>query len=78
MKARGLLLTCVAFRAEHLEIVNSLALKNFLMEFNRFNDVCGKVEVIYLDNAFTFQAASEALPDMLKSPELRNYPLKKE
>ena len=71
-KAWGLLLTCMSSRSVHVEVVTSLSLKDFLVAFSRFNDVRGKVEVIFLDNGSSFQAASKALPDLLKSPELRN------
>ena len=71
-KAWGLLFTCMASRAVHVEIVTSLSLKDFLLAFSRFNDVRGRVEVIYLDNGSTFQAASKALPKLLYSTELRN------
>ena len=53
-KAWGLLFTCMASRAMHVEIVTSLTLKDFLLAFSKFNDVCGKVEVIYSDNGTTF------------------------
>ena len=54
------------------KIVTSLSLKDFLLAFSRFNDVRGRVEVIYSDNGSTFQAASEALPKLLHSTELKN------
>ena len=59
-------------RAVHVEIVTSLSLKDFLLAFSRFNDVRGRVEVIYSDNGSTFQAASKAFPKLLHSTELRN------
>ena len=71
-KAWGLLFTCMASRAVHVEIVTSLSLKDFLLAFSRFNDVRGRVEVIYSDNGSTYQAASKALPKLLHSTELRN------
>ena len=40
-KAWGLLFTCMASQAVHVEIVTSLTLKDFLLAFNRFNDVQG-------------------------------------
>ena len=59
-------------RSVHVEVVTSLSLKDLLLAFSRFNDVRGKVEVIFSENGSSFQAASKALPDLLKSPELRN------
>ena len=71
-KAWGLLFTCMSSRSVHVEVFTSLSLKDFLLAFSRFNDVQGKVEVIFLDNSSSFQVASKALPHLLKSPELRN------
>ena len=71
-KAWGLLFTCMVSRAVHVEIVTSLTLKDFLLAFSRFNDVRGRLEVIYSDNGSTFQAASKALPKLLHFTELRN------
>ena len=51
-----------ASRAVHVEIVTSLSLKEFLLALSRFNDIRGRVEVIYSDNGSTFQATSKALP----------------
>ena len=76
-KAWGLLFTCMASRAIHVEIVTFLSLKDFVLAFSRFNDVRGGVEVIYSDNGSTFQAAAKTLPALLKTPELRNSLRKK-
>ena len=76
-KAWGLLFTCLASRAVHVEIVTSLSLKDFLLAFSRFNDVRGNVEVIYSDNGSTFQAACKELPRLLRSSELKNALRKK-
>ena len=76
-KAWSLSFTCMASRAVHVEIVTSLTLKDFLLAFSRFNDVRGKVEVIYLDNGTTFQAAAKSLPKLLHTTELRNASRKK-
>ena len=62
----------VSLRSVRVEVVTSLSLKGFLLAFSRFNDVLEKVEAIFLDNGSSFQAASKALPQLLKSPELRN------
>ena len=51
----------MASRAMHVEIVTSLNLKDFLLAFSRFNDVRGKVEVIYSDNCTTFQTTAKIL-----------------
>ena len=56
-----------------VEIILSLALKDFLVAVGKFNHAGGKVKVFYSNIGFTFQATSQALPDLLKSPQLRNY-----
>ena len=43
------------------------------MAISRFNDVRGKVEVIYSNNGSIFQAVANAFPDLLESSELVNY-----
>ena len=78
MEAWGLLLTSIASIAVHMEIVISLALKDFLIAFSRFNHVHGKVDVVYSDNGSTFQAASKTIPDLFKSPDLKTLFEKKE
>ena len=67
----------MASRAVYVEIATSFSLKEFLLAFSRFNDVRGKVKVIYSDNGSTFQVASKALPKLLQSTELRNSLRKK-
>ena len=62
----------MASQAEHVEIMTSLALKNFFMAYGRSNDIRGNEKVIYLDHTLTSQAASKILTDLLKSPELKN------
>ena len=76
-KAWGLLFTCMASRAVHVEIVTALTLKEFLLAFSRFNDVRGKIDCIVSDNGTTFQAAAKILPTLLSAPEFRNSLRKK-
>ena len=66
-KAWGLLFTCMASRAIHVELVTSLSLDDFLLAFTRFTDLRGQVNTIYSDNASTFQAGSKKLPDLIKT-----------
>ena len=49
-KAWGLLFTCMSSRSVHVEVVTSLSHLDFLLAFSRFNDVGGKVEIIFSDN----------------------------
>lgn len=55
------LFTCAVTRAVHLELVDSLALADFLLAFRRFCARRGTPSTIYSDNARTFSAASVAL-----------------
>ena len=71
-KAWGFLFACMASRAVHAAITTFLSLKEFLLAFSRFNDVRGRVEVIYSDSGSTFQTATKALPKLLHSTKLRN------
>ena len=57
-KAYGLIFTCVASCAIHVEIATSLTSKVFLFAFI---DIRGKVEIIYFDNGSTFQADAKIL-----------------
>ena len=41
-KAWGLLFTCMSSRSVHMEVVTSLSPTDFLLAFNRFNDIRGK------------------------------------
>ena len=53
-----LLFTCGVTRAIHLELVDSLNLDDFLLAFRRFVSRRALPNIIYSDNAKTFQAAS--------------------
>ncbi|KAG1697911.1 hypothetical protein GQR58_005883 [Nymphon striatum] len=52
-----LLFTCAVVRAVHLELVNSLSLKDFMCAFRRFSSRRGLPLYLYSDNAATFKAA---------------------
>ena len=71
-KAWGLLFTCMASRAIHVEMVVSLSLDEFLLAFTRFMDLRGPVSNLYSDNGSTFQAASKKLPELVESPAFLN------
>ena len=66
-KAWGLLFTCMASRAIHVELVTALSLDEFLLAFTRFVDIRGQVDTIYSDNGSTFQAGSRKLPELIES-----------
>ena len=71
-KAWGLLFTCMASRAIHVEMVVSLSLDEFLLAFTRFMDLRGPVSNLYSDNGSTFQAAAKKLPELVESPAFLN------
>ena len=56
-----LLFTCAVTRALHLEIVDSLSLDDFLLAFRRFVARRALPNIIYSDNARTFEAAKSLL-----------------
>ena len=76
-KAWGLLFTCKASRAIHVELVTALSLDEFLLAFTRFVDIRGQVDTIYSDNGSTFQAGSRKLPELIESKVLNTSLRKK-
>jgi len=71
-KAWGLLFTCLCTRCLHVKLVTSLDLNIFLLAFSRFTNLRGAVDTIFSDNTATFCAASDWLPDLLRSTEFQN------
>ena len=72
-KAWGLLFSCMASRAVHVELVTSLDLSSFILAFSRFVDVRGPVSGFHSDNGSTFKAAAHILPDLLSSDDLQSF-----
>ena len=66
-KAWGLLFTYMSSHAVHVELVTSLDLTNFILNFSRFVDIRGPVSSFYSDNGSTFKAAGHILPELLQS-----------
>ena len=56
-----LLCTCAVVRAVHLELVDTLSLKDFMLAIRRFSARRGLPSVIYSDNAKTFVGAQVEL-----------------
>ena len=71
-KAWGLLFTCLCTRCLHVEVVTSLDLNSFLLAFSRFTNLRGAVDTFYSDDASTFCAAADRLPELLSSIEFQN------
>ncbi|EYC33154.1 hypothetical protein Y032_0002g629 [Ancylostoma ceylanicum] len=55
------LITCMATRAVHFEVVNSNSTQDFLLAFRRFLARRGTPDLVYSDNATTFHAGEDAL-----------------
>ena len=68
-KAWGLLFTCLASRAIHVELATSLSRNDVLLAFTRFTDLRGQANTIYSNNASTFQASSKKFPDLIESKD---------
>uniref|UniRef100_A0A7I4YFT2 Integrase catalytic domain-containing protein n=1 Tax=Haemonchus contortus TaxID=6289 RepID=A0A7I4YFT2_HAECO len=59
------LITCMATRAVHLELVVNNTVQEFLLAFRRFIARRGTPDIIYSDNATTFHAADDALSNVV-------------
>ena len=56
-----LLFTCAVVRAIHLELVDSMSLKDTMLAIRRFVARCGMPSVIFSDNARSFKAAAKEM-----------------
>ena len=61
LKRYGVLFTCLASRANHLDVVNSLTTDAFIQAFRRFCAIRGPVKQLYSDQATNFVGASNEL-----------------
>jgi len=61
LKRYGCIFTCMATRAVHLEVVNSLESRGFLQAFFRFSDIRGRPTCMYSDNGTTMVGAQREL-----------------
>ncbi|VDO85649.1 unnamed protein product, partial [Haemonchus placei] len=59
------LITCMATRAVHLELVVNNTVQEFLLAFRRFIARRGTPDIIYSDNATTFHAADDDLSNVV-------------
>ena len=74
-KAWSILFVCFCTRCIAVELVTSLNLDSFLLAFTRFTNLRGSVDTMFPDNASTFKAAADLLPQLLNSNE---FPSEKE
>lgn len=61
MKRYGLLITCLASRAVHLEVLDSMDADSFIMALRRFVSFRGCPKVIYSDNGTNIVAGQKEL-----------------
>ena len=81
LKRWGLLFTCLASRAIHLESVNSLSTDSFLNAYKRFVSRRGAVRTLFCDNGTNFVGGKNTLEEALKEEDhanIRNELLKAE
>ncbi|WKX89443.1 hypothetical protein Q1695_008809 [Nippostrongylus brasiliensis] len=62
------LITCMATRAIHLEVVLDNSAQEFLLAFRRFVARRGAPRIIYSDNSTTFHAAENIIKTVLHAP----------
>ena len=72
-KAWGLLFTCMATRAVHVELMTSLDVTSFILAYTRFIDIRGPVSNFYSDNAQTFKAVASLFSEFLESDGLQSF-----
>ena len=67
VKRYGCLFTCMASRAVHIEVANSLELDSFLAAFQRFTSRRGQPECIYSDNGTNFKGGERILRESIEN-----------
>ena len=66
-KRYGLLVTCLATRAVHLEVCQSLSTDSFLMAFRRFISRRGKPKEVFSDNGTSLRAGERELRRLIQT-----------
>jgi hypothetical protein len=64
-KRYGIVFTCLAIRAVHIEVTESLSTESFLMAFTRFCSIRGCPKRVYSDNGSSLVRGSKELKQML-------------
>ncbi|XP_045036710.1 uncharacterized protein LOC123477439 [Daphnia magna] len=76
-KAVSALFTCLATRAVHIELAESLSSEDFLLVFRRFIGLFGKPATVQSDNGTNFVGAERELNDLVnqlgKDPKLSQF-----
>ncbi|XP_054709062.1 uncharacterized protein LOC129218764 [Uloborus diversus] len=70
------LFTCAVTRAVHIEVVQDMSVKSFILALRRFLARRGNTKIIFSDNAKTFRSSCEILKSfrkIIKHPELQNF-----
>uniref|UniRef100_A0A1B0C9K2 Uncharacterized protein n=1 Tax=Lutzomyia longipalpis TaxID=7200 RepID=A0A1B0C9K2_LUTLO len=78
-KRWGVIFTCLASRAVHLEIAHSLTTSSAIMAIRRFMDRRGPIEKIYCDNGTNLRGASVEMRkavEAIDDEQIREYLLK--
>ncbi len=73
VKAYICLFTCATTRAIHLELVEDLSTRQFLLAIRRFFGIRGAASIIYSDNAKTFKLASNYFQQLEKDGDLQDF-----
>ena len=82
MKVWGVVFCCMASRALHIDLVNSLSTESFLMAYQRFTAIRGHPTKVWSDPGTNFVGAKSLLEDLYSflgsqyMPNLEEYAVK--
>ena len=72
-KAYILLFTCTTSRNVWLELVQDMSVNNFILAFRRFSSTCGFPNIIWSDNASTFECADLLIRKLCRAKEVLSF-----